>query len=131
MCIRDRLDIDHFKLINDSFGHAAGDAVLRQLADILRHTSRAEDMVFRYGGEEFAAILTNANLRIAVQIGERIRMQVEKTAFEWEEKKIPVTLSVGVAIATGSEANGLALIQAADSALYQAKACLLYTSRCV
>ena len=78
-------------------------------------------MVFRYGGEEFAAILTNANLRIAVQIGERIRMQVEKTAFEWEEKKIPVTLSVGVAIATSSEANGLALIQAADSALYQAK----------
>ena len=115
------LDIDHFKRINDSFGHAAGDAVLRQLADILRNTSRAEDMVFRYGGEEFAAILTNANLRIAVQIGERIRMQVEKNAFAWEEQKIPLTLSVGVAIATGSEADGLALIQAADSALYRAK----------
>jgi diguanylate cyclase (GGDEF)-like protein len=115
------LDIDHFKRINDSFGHAAGDAVLRQLADILRSTSRAEDMVFRYGGEEFAAILTNANQRIAVQIGERIRMLVEKATFEWEAQKIPVTLSVGVAIATGSEADGLALIQAADSALYQAK----------
>ena len=115
------LDIDHFKRINDSFGHAAGDAVLRQLADILRNTSRAEDMLFRYGGEEFAAILINANLRIAVQIGERIRMQVEKTAFAWEEQKIPLTLSVGVAIATGSEADGLALIQAADSALYRAK----------
>lgn len=115
------LDIDHFKRINDSFGHSAGDAVLRQLADILRYASRGEDMVFRYGGEEFAAILTNANLRIAVQIGERIRMQVEKTAFEWEDQKISVTLSVGVAIATGSEADGLALIEAADLALYQAK----------
>lgn len=115
------LDIDHFKRINDNFGHAAGDAVLRQLAEVLKRTSRAEDMVFRYGGEEFAAILTNANLRSALLIGERIRVLVEKTDFEWEEKHIPVTLSVGVAISTGSEADCLALIQAADTALYQAK----------
>ena len=115
------LDIDHFKRINDSYGHAAGDAVLSQLADILKRASRAEDMVFRYGGEEFAAVLTNAPLRIALQIGERFRTLVEKATFEWEGQKIPVTLSVGVAIASARETDSLALIQTADSALYQAK----------
>jgi len=115
------LDIDHFKRINDDYGHAAGDAVLRQLADVLKNASRAEDMVFRYGGEEFSAILTNANLKIALQIGERIRALVEKTDFVWEEQRIPVTLSVGAAVATGTESDSQALIQAADAALYEAK----------
>ena len=115
------LDIDHFKRINDTYGHAAGDAVLHQLADILRRTARAEDMVFRYGGEEFAAVLTNAPLRIAQQIGERMRSQVEQNRFVWEGKRIPVTLSVGVAISTGIESDSLAMIQAADGALYRAK----------
>ena len=115
------LDIDYFKRINDSYGHAAGDAVLRQLAEILRRTARAEDMVFRYGGEEFAAVLTNAPLRIAQQIGERMRSQVEQSRFVWEGKRIPVTLSVGVAISTGREPDSLAMIQTADSALYRAK----------
>jgi hypothetical protein len=72
------LDIDHFKRINDSYGHAAGDAVLRQLADLLKRASRVEDLVFRYGGEEFAAVLPNANVRAAAQIAERIRALVEK-----------------------------------------------------
>jgi len=115
------LDIDHFKRINDTFGHAAGDAVLKQLADILRRTSRAEDMMFRYGGEEFVAILTNAPLKIAVQIADRIRAQVEESVFDWDDRTIPVTLSIGAAIASGKEQDGLALIQAADAALYQAK----------
>ncbi len=115
------LDIDHFKRINDTFGHAAGDAVLKQLADILRRTSRAEDMVFRYGGEEFVAILTNAPLKIAVQIADRIRTQVEESVFNWDGRAIPVTLSIGAAVASGKEQDGLALIQAADAALYQAK----------
>ena len=115
------LDIDHFKRINDGFGHAAGDAVLRQLANILKQTSRAEDMVFRYGGEEFVAVLTNANLKVAMQIGERIRSTVEKVVFLWEVQRIPVTLSIGVAIATGTESSSLELIEAADAALYQAK----------
>ncbi|MFB0936770.1 MAG: diguanylate cyclase [Propionivibrio sp.] len=115
------LDIDHFKRINDTFGHAAGDAVLKQLADILRRTSRAEDMVFRYGGEEFVAILTNAPLKIAVQIADRIRTQVEESVFNWDGRTIPVTLSIGAAVASGKEQDGLALIQAADAALYQAK----------
>lgn len=115
------LDIDHFKHINDAFGHAAGDAVLRQLANLLKNSSRAEDMVFRYGGEEFAAVLTNSSLRIAMQVAERIRSQVEKTAFEWEGLHISATVSIGVAIASGREQDSLGLIQAADGALYQAK----------
>ena len=115
------VDIDHFKRINDEHGHAAGDAVLRQLAEILRHASRAEDMVFRYGGEEFVAILTNAPLKIALQIAERIRTQVEASPFKWEGRRILVTLSIGVAIASGKDADGEALIRAADAALYQAK----------
>ncbi|MFT3960120.1 diguanylate cyclase [Propionivibrio sp.] len=115
------MDIDHFKQINDTFGHAAGDAVLRQLAAILRSAARTEDMVFRYGGEEFVAILTNAPSKIALQIAERIRMQVEDADFIWEGRRIPVTLSIGVALAGGKTQDSQALIQTADAALYQAK----------
>ncbi|NMQ07226.1 HDOD domain-containing protein [Candidatus Accumulibacter phosphatis] len=97
------LDIDHFKRINDTHGHAAGDAVLRQLADLLKRTSRVEDLVFRYGGEEFAAVLPNASIRAAVQIAERIRSVVEKYSFLWENQTIPVTLSIGVAHLNGGE----------------------------
>jgi len=115
------LDIDHFKRINDSHGHPAGDAVLRQLADLLKRTSRGEDLVFRYGGEEFAAVLPNANARAAAQIAERIRAMVEKYDFVWEHQALPVSVSIGVAPASGSEKDSQALIQAADAALYQAK----------
>ncbi len=116
------LDIDHFKRINDDYGHAAGDAVLRQLAAILKNCSRSVDLVFRYGGEEFTAILPHADLRAALQIGERIRAHVEQTEFRWEQQTIPLTLSVGVAVAPTAQGDSLALIQAADAALYRAKA---------
>jgi diguanylate cyclase (GGDEF)-like protein len=115
------LDIDHFKRINDTHGHAAGDAVLRQLADLLKRTSRVEDLVFRYGGEEFAAVLPNASARAAVQIADRIRSVVEKYSFLWESQTIPVTLSIGVANLNGAEKDSQALIENADAALYQAK----------
>ena len=115
------LDIDHFKRINDTYGHAAGDAVLRQLADLLKRASRVEDLVFRYGGEEFAAVLPNANPRAAAQIAERIRSLVEKYSFLWDSRSIPVTLSIGVANLNDAEMDSQGLIQAADAALYQAK----------
>jgi diguanylate cyclase (GGDEF)-like protein len=115
------MDIDHFKRINDSYGHAAGDAVLRQLADLLKRASRAEDLVFRYGGEEFAAVLPNAGARAAVQIADRIRALVERYTFLWERQSIPVTLSIGVANLSGADKDSQALIEAADAALYQAK----------
>jgi diguanylate cyclase (GGDEF)-like protein len=115
------LDIDHFKRINDSYGHAAGDAVLRQLADLLKRASRVEDLVFRYGGEEFAAVLPNASARAAVQIADRIRALVERYTFLWDQQSIPVTLSIGVANLSSAEKDSQALIEAADAALYQAR----------
>ena len=115
------LDIDHFKRINDTYGHAAGDAVLRQLSDLLKRTSRGEDLVFRYGGEEFAAVLPNASARIAAQIAERIRALVEKYDFLWTRQSLPVTVSIGVAHLGTAVKDSQALIQAADAALYQAK----------
>jgi diguanylate cyclase (GGDEF)-like protein len=115
------MDIDHFKRINDSYGHAAGDAVLRQLADLLKRASRVEDLVFRYGGEEFAAVLPNASARAAVQIADRIRALVERYTFLWDRQSIPVTLSIGVANLSSAEKDSQALIEAADAALYQAK----------
>jgi diguanylate cyclase (GGDEF)-like protein len=115
------MDIDHFKRINDSYGHAAGDAVLRQLADLLKRASRVEDLVFRYGGEEFAAVLPNASARAAVQIADRIRALVERYTFLWDRQSVPVTLSIGVANLSGAEKDSQALIEAADAALYQAK----------
>ncbi|WP_300336530.1 HDOD domain-containing protein [Accumulibacter sp.] len=115
------LDIDHFKRINDTYGHAAGDAVLRQLSDLLKRTSRGEDLVFRYGGEEFAAVLPNASARIAAQIAERIRALVEKYDFLWTRQSLPLTVSIGVAHLGTAVKDSQALIQAADAALYQAK----------
>ena len=115
------MDIDHFKEINDTFGHAAGDAVLRQLAAILRSAARTEDLVFRYGGEEFTAILANATPKIAAQVAERIRLQVENAEFVWHGQRISVTLSIGVALAENKTQNEQTLIQEADKALYQAK----------
>ena len=115
------LDIDHFKRVNDHYGHAAGDSILRQLAAILKHASRSADLVFRYGGEEFAAVLSDADRGVALQIGERIRAQVEDNVFTWEGERIPLTLSIGVAVASGDESDSQALISAADAALYRAK----------
>jgi diguanylate cyclase (GGDEF)-like protein len=116
------LDIDHFKRINDDYGHAAGDAVLRQIADLLKSAARTEDLVFRYGGEEFAAVLSSAGALTAVHIAERMRSLIENSPFPWQDKRISVTLSVGVAVATGLESDSLDLIRAADVALYKAKA---------
>lgn len=114
------LDIDHFKQVNDTWGHTAGDAVLRRLAELLRAVSRAEDLVFRYGGEEFAVVLPRTPLATAVQVGERIRRLASVETFEWEDWIIPITLSVGVAAAAGRN-DSQELVKAADDALYQAK----------
>jgi diguanylate cyclase (GGDEF)-like protein len=116
------LDIDHFKTVNDTWGHAAGDAVLRRLAVLLAAGSRAGDLVFRYGGEEFAVVLPATGLDTAREVAERIRLAVEQATFEWEDWIIPVTVSVGVSVTTPALADASALVAAADGALYQAKA---------
>lgn len=114
------IDIDYFKVINDTHGHAAGDAILRQLGRLLRQSARSEDLVFRFGGEEFVAILTRAGEHSAHAIAERLRLHVEKTNFKWQQHSIHVTISIGLAVAKPAM-DSQALIEAADVALYQAK----------
>ncbi len=114
-------DIDHFKKINDSLGHLAGDLVLKQLAATVRAKIRREDILARYGGEEFAILLPEIEHQNAQQFAEKIRKLVEKQAFKFEQSKIAVTVSVGVSSASAEIQNGSDLVKAADERLYQAK----------
>lgn len=114
-------DIDHFKRVNDTWGHIAGDSVLHQLAARLKGASRAEDMVFRYGGEEFALILPGADLALALGIAERIRKLICDEPFLFEGQELSATVSIGLATARGDHGGAESLIEAADTALYQAK----------
>lgn len=115
------LDIDHFKHVNDTHGHAAGDTVLRRLAELLRSLCRSEDLVFRYGGEEFALVLPGSSLATALQVAERIRHLAAAEPIVWHQNTLRITVSLGVACSTGRPADGPSLIEAADGALYQAK----------
>ena len=115
-------DVDFFKKVNDNYGHLAGDYVLQKLAKLAQSCIRTEDVFARYGGEEFAIICRGIPLINAGIMGERIRTMVEQSAFEFEAKRLPVTISVGVAALPESNADSaLALIQSADNALYEAK----------
>ena len=116
------MDIDHFKKINDSHGHLAGDLVLRSLGGVLEKRLRAEDIFVRYGGEEFALLMRETPLQNALLAAERVRGIAEKTVFIYEEKKLGITLSVGVATgpAPGID-SGEDLLKAADKNLYKAK----------
>ena len=117
------MDIDYFKNYNDLNGHQKGDEVLRVIAEILRSSTRMNDTVSRYGGEEFAVILPNTNEKEAVVIGERIRLRVEEYHFENEEY-LPngkLTISVGISTYPVNAKNLVDLIRFADDALYRAK----------
>lgn len=115
-------DVDHFKKINDTWGHLAGDLVFTKLAKIASGTVRVEDVFARYGGEEFCVICRGVPLDKAGILGERLRATVETTAFDHETHRIPVTISVGVAAHPELAAeNGAQLIAGADEALYEAK----------
>ncbi|MBW8822793.1 MAG: diguanylate cyclase [Xanthomonadales bacterium] len=115
------LDIDHFKRINDQFGHAAGDECLRAVAQLLRSNLRSGDLLGRYGGEEFVVVSPGAPLAVAQQLGERIRAAVESLEVEWEGEWIPVTISVGIAMRRRDENEPVHLLDRADQALYDAK----------
>jgi two-component system, cell cycle response regulator len=116
------LDIDHFKNINDTHGHPAGDYVLKETcALIMNKMIRSQDALGRYGGEEFALLLRETKLQIAVDVAERIRMAVEKQAYLFENKTIPVRISIGVATLDSTSKNSDELIATADRALYDAK----------
>jgi diguanylate cyclase (GGDEF)-like protein len=115
-------DVDHFKKINDTYGHVAGDHVLAKLAQVAAASVRTEDIFGRYGGEEFTILCRGIPLNSAGMLAERIRLTVEQTQFVFESGVIPVTISMGVAAYPEiAVQNGLELIAAADEALYTAK----------
>jgi two-component system cell cycle response regulator len=114
------IDLDHFKNINDTHGHAAGDIALQQISAILSKAVRGSDMVFRYGGEEFLVLLPETNLEGAMALAEKIRLAADAQLFG-SGHIFPLTLSAGVASLTNHE-SGNDMIARADMALYNAKA---------
>ena len=115
-------DIDDFKAINDSFGHLAGDYVLKQLAAVIKARIRREDILSRYGGEEFAIILPEIDAYNALQFAEKVRQMIEKAQFRFEDTEIPVTVSIGVASIKPDLADPNDFVRLADTNLYEAKA---------
>ncbi|CAN5696478.1 hypothetical protein BH24CHL8_BH24CHL8_10080 [soil metagenome] len=115
------IDIDRFKNLNDRYGHATGDTVLRAVAGAIYTTVRAEDTPARYGGEEFSVILHRASAAQAVEVAERVRAAVQAIPPARVGIERPVTVSVGVAVAVEEDIDVLALIEGADRALYLAK----------
>lgn len=114
-------DIDFFKKINDTYGHAAGDYVLKTLAALVASKLiRSHDYFARYGGEEFVLILSGAPPKSAIEIAERVRLTIQNGEFNFEGKKIPVTVSLGV-VTRKDETDWDALFNRADTALYQSK----------
>lgn len=114
------IDVDHFKRLNDSFGHLAGDAILRNLAKILVETLRDMDLITRYGGEEFIAVLPGTDLYHACLAAERIRFAVEQSSMLYDGRDLRVTISVGVAETIVTDTPD-SLVCRADAAMYQAK----------
>jgi len=115
-------DIDHFKKVNDTHGHQAGDLVLSELSTLLTSALRAEDVFARYGGEEFAVICRGTDLTQAQIVGERMRKAVESHRFTFEGTHIPVTISVGIAgLPDPAVKDATDLVARADKALYQSK----------
>jgi diguanylate cyclase (GGDEF)-like protein len=114
-------DVDHFKKINDTFGHLAGDYVLRELAQALKSRIRKEECFARYGGEEFALVLPETGHENTVFLADKLRKLIEQHPFVFEGKHIPVTFSAGVADLEQSQDSAMAFIKSADARLYEAK----------
>jgi two-component system cell cycle response regulator len=114
-------DLDHFKRVNDTYGHVAGDHVLIELANITQRMLRTEDVFARYGGEEFCVVLRGIPLHGAGVLAERVRSTIEATHFVFENQRLPVTVSIGVAAQNSDQESPQDLVEAADEALYEAK----------
>jgi diguanylate cyclase (GGDEF)-like protein len=114
------VDIDFFKTFNDDFGHLAGDSVLRDVSLAMAETMRDSDIVTRYGGEEFAAILPSSGAREACLAAERLRLQIDEQSYEYEGQQLHVTISCGTAQAMSSD-DAESLMRRSDEALYAAK----------
>lgn len=114
------LDIDHFKQINDTYGHSAGDEVLKAVAASIKNQLRNVDMVFRFGGEEFLILLSNTSREAAAMVGERLRFAAQAQDYVAEGKMIELTVSIGCSTLLPGE-SAESLLRRADSALYVAK----------
>jgi diguanylate cyclase (GGDEF)-like protein len=116
------MDLDHFKRFNDTFGHQAGDTLLRTLGDFLRRSTRGQDIACRYGGEEFALVLTDSNLQGAIQRCELLRQQVKQLSVEYAGQLLgTVSVSMGIALFPDHGTTIGDVLRAADQALYCAK----------
>ncbi|WP_457639557.1 diguanylate cyclase [Persephonella sp.] len=115
------LDLDNFKQVNDSFGHDAGDKVLKDFVDTVRGIISTRDLFFRIGGEEFLLILPGADIKIAHEIAEKIRKEVEKRTVTVQDSNIRYTVSIGIAQMTEEDQNIYTVISRADDMLYRAK----------
>lgn len=115
------IDIDHFKQVNDTYGHQIGDAVLKSVATEISFIIRKLDLLVRYGGEEFCCILPETNLDSALIIAERIRRNIEKKVHEFDQLNVQITVSIGVHEFQGDLDSADTLLKKADEALYLAK----------
>lgn len=115
------IDVDHFKRVNDQYGHLAGDVVLKETARMIKKSVREADLVGRYGGEEFGVILFEADRTAALAVAERIRRSVEESEFPAYDARHRVTVSIGLACMERGEKDPRNLIEEADDALYRAK----------
>ena len=115
------IDIDHFKELNDKYGHLAGDAILRESANIIKENIRQVDFMGRYGGEELSVILTETAKAQALQVAERIRLAVEAKRFFVYDEELRVTISIGIASFPQDSSETPTIIEKADQSLYLAK----------
>ncbi len=116
------IDIDHFKSINDKYGHLAGDGILSRIAGILEKSIRQSDIAARYGGEEFIILLYQTSIGDACAVAERIRKSIQDATFTYENQAVSVSVSLGVTLcAKNNFSNSAELIRQADKALYRAK----------
>lgn len=114
------VDIDHFKEVNDTYGHAAGDLVLKGVSEIFIHGLRDVDIAARIGGEEFAVLMPNTDVAGAMIVAERLRHNIEMLNFEHEDRNIKITISLGVT-ECGGKSSIDEMLKRADKALYDAK----------
>jgi diguanylate cyclase (GGDEF)-like protein len=114
-------DIDHFKRVNDTYGHHTGDVVIRELGQILKRLRRGSDVVARFGGEEFCVLCEETGIDGALQLAERVRAALGETSFDTEQGELRVSCSLGVATYPDHASNKESLFEAADRALYAAK----------
>lgn len=115
------LDIDHFKKVNDTYGHQAGDKVIQSLAQVIKRSIRETDIAGRYGGEEFVVILSDTSAENAVGVAERIRLSAQRKVVWYEGQRIKFTVSLGLAEHSKQCQSAMAWLELADQSLYQAK----------